>query len=122
MTKFICGPVLLCFMKRNQSTNMHERKSVGDIANALFIAIPAITAATTVCAYYNGLDVAPFSWVLPESTLNNYRDYLQTAPRDAQSYAANVGFYLGAIAPIVLSSPLVLWLNVKYDAMNRESR
>ncbi len=120
--------LVLYFMNQNQNNNnskficeRKERERLENVVRGLCITITAVTAASTVYAYYKGLYVAPFSWMLPESELRAYRDSLQTAPRDAQSLAAaTIGFYVGAVTSIVLSSPLVLWRNLRSDSINRK--
>ena len=67
-------------------------------------AIGAATIATYLHAYYNGLDVAPFNWILPSREVEGFeRWYLENPAGASRSSGANL------VAGITLMGSLTLY-------------
>ena len=54
---------------------------------ATYAAILAVNAAAYVHAYFNGLDAAPFNWVLPANEIESFRRWYAENPEAARSGA-----------------------------------
>lgn len=65
-----------------------------------YAAILAVTAAGWAHAYFNGLDVAPFTWVLPSNEIESFRRWYSENPEAARSAGAHLGGALTFMATL----------------------
>lgn len=77
-----------------RTTQRMDRK----YGTATYATILAVTAAGYAQAYFNGLDAAPFNWVLPTNEIESYRRWYSENPEAARSTGAHLGAALTFMA------------------------